>query len=470
MPLVLELVCSNLIHERRRLPIKNNIISFFGLHENDIQSCIETFKDNTLHIYITLTSRGIRCPECGKYIKTIKDYRYSTINNAIFIKRKCIIHYNRRRYVCKQCKCTINEINPFIDEYKNISTETVDNVLKLLKDYNHTFASVARETNLSKTKVIQIFDEHVQPERKPLSISICIDEFYFSRKANKKYCLLIIDFTRGNIIDILKSREKSVFKYYLRCIPIEERNKVKYVSIDMNTNYKEVAAHYFTNAVICADSFHVMKHINTALDSIRKRIMRRYEHNKKSHEYYLLKYKSDLLFMDSSTDEFITKKYNKHYKYLLSNQQLLDYMLSIDSDLYTAYYLRERYSLFNQQEYSEDTLPEFLDPLINLFLDSCVEEMVEVGHTLSTWRNEILNSFLTLEKKVTDKTGKRTKTIARVSNGPIEGRNKYIKLLLKLANGYSNFERFRNRAMYVLNKFEKPSNEKLPNKVKRHKT
>ena len=39
--------------------------------------------------------------------------------------------------------------------------------------------------------------------------------------------------------------------------------------------------------------------------------------------------------------------------------------------------------------------------------------------------------------------------------------------MLNLANGYSNFERFRNRAMYCENLYETYSVDKLPNKVKR---
>ena len=39
--------------------------------------------------------------------------------------------------------------------------------------------------------------------------------------------------------------------------------------------------------------------------------------------------------------------------------------------------------------------------------------------------------------------------------------------MLKLANGYSNFERFRNRAMYCENYYEIYSEEKLLNTVKR---
>lgn len=37
---------------------------------------------------------------------------------------------------------------------------------------------------------------------------------------------------------------------------------------------------------------------------------------------------------------------------------------------------------------------------------------------------------------------------------PIEGRNRTVKIILRLANGYTNFNRFRNRVLYVLNKYE----------------
>ena len=39
--------------------------------------------------------------------------------------------------------------------------------------------------------------------------------------------------------------------------------------------------------------------------------------------------------------------------------------------------------------------------------------------------------------------------------------------MLKLANGYSNFDRFRNRVMCSENLYDTYSKEKLPNTVKR---
>jgi hypothetical protein len=82
-----------------------------------------------------------------------------------------------------------------------------------------------------------------------------------------------------------------------------------------------------------------------------------------------------------------------------------------------------------------------------------------IGSTLDNWKEEIANSFIPYKRH-------NGKTV-RLSNGKIEGKNSYIKKMLKLANGYSNFERFRNRAMYCENYFETYSIEKLPNTVKR---
>ena len=55
-------------------------------------------------------------------------------------------------------------------------------------------------------------------------------------------------------------------------------------------NYRDIAHKYFPNALCCADSFHVIKYINDALDKIRCKVMNRYKNNKNSDEYLSLKY------------------------------------------------------------------------------------------------------------------------------------------------------------------------------------
>ena len=55
----------------------------------------------------------------------------------------------------------------------------------------------------------------------------------------------------------------------------------------------------------------------------------------------------------------------------------------------------------------------------------------------------------------------------RVSNGPIEGKNSYIKKILFNANGFVNFERARNKIMYSQNHSQRFSPNKKQRVIKR---
>jgi transposase len=140
-------------------------------------------------------------------------------------------------------------------------------------------------------------------------------------------------------------------------------------------------------------------------------------------------------------------------------------ILDIHPDLFKAWNLKERYMRFDKADLSEQDRSSHLAKLIDDFISSDIPEMMSMGLTLSNWRQEILNTFHTMNKTVTSSDGSRKSITARVTSGPVEGRNKYIKILLKLANGYVNFNRFRNRAMYVLNRSESYSSDKLENGI-----
>ncbi|NLZ16018.1 MAG: transposase, partial [Erysipelotrichaceae bacterium] len=73
------------------------------------------------------------------------------------------------------------------------------------------------------------------------------------------------------------------------------------------------------------------------------------------------------------------------------------------------------------------------------------EGLVRVANTYNKWKIEIANAIT-----VRNENGKR------YSNGPAEGLNNAIKTLIKDANGYRNFERFRKRVLLVLGKRKDP--------------
>ena len=81
-----------------------------------------------------------------------------------------------------------------------------------------------------------------------------------------------------------------------------------------------------------------------------------------------------------------------------------------------------------------------LEELIKRFRECTIVELSSFASTLNKWKKEIVNSL-----RVYSELNHRT-----VSNAIIENRNKIIKNVKHNANGYRNWERFRNRLMYVL--------------------
>lgn len=341
------------------------------------------------------------------------------------------------------------EEDPFTSDGNRISDKTVLNILETLKRYNVPFRQAGEMYSLSTRGIMKIFDRYVNMKRLPLSRIICLDEIYFSRTRRKKYVLVIINFTNRAILDILKDRDKSTLSSYLRKLSFEEKDRVEYVGIDMNDNYRDICSIYFRNAFIVADSYHVIRHVHNALDNVRKRIMRRYEDDKRSDQYYLLKYRDELLFeKDPLSAEHRKVKRNHHFHYDLSEAELLEMTLKIDRQLKDAYELYHQYIRFNDTNYEDaaKTIND-LNDIINDYRISGIKEFEELADTLNNWKAGIANSFMKYRG-------------FRVSNGPIEGRNSMIKKILKIANGYTNFSRFRNRAMYCLNRYSTHSFKK----------
>lgn len=415
---------------------------FADVNEDEFELNKEFEKSGIIYKEVRLKNRGCRCLKCGTFTTKIKEYRLKKFIHSIYNNIQTVVLFHQRRFVCPSCGHTQMEKDPFRSDGNKVSDKTINDILDMLKRYNVPFKQVGEYFHLTTRAIIKIFDKYVNIKRNELTSVICIDEIYFSRHRKKKYVLVIINFYNRAILDVLKDRDKSTITSYLRKIAVEERNRVEYVGIDMNDNYRDLIPIFFKNATIVADSFHVVKHISKALDDVRKRIMRRYEDDKKSDEYYMLKYRSELLFVeDTLSNEFKKVKRNHHFHYDLSEFNLLEMMLKIDDGLRKAYELYHEYIRFNNTDYV-DTIKTLndLNEIINDFKLSDIKEFVEVANTLNNWKAEIVNSFIKFRGQ-------------RVSNGPIEGRNSLIKKILKIANGYSNFKRFRNRVMYCLNRY-----------------
>ena len=98
------------------------------------------------------------------------------------------------------------------------------------------------------------------------------------------------------------------------------------------------------------------------------------------------------------------------------------------------------------------TAEKNLKVLIKEFRSAGSEEMRAFGDTMARWRQEFINSFIVVanEYRVSSVDGRVVSRKIKITSAIIERQNSSLKILKKVTMSMGNWERFRNRALYVL--------------------
>ena len=88
------------------------IISTLNLPENKIKDIQIFIINGVFHLKITLTKVDTLCPFCGGKT-SIKEYELRSYHHLPFAGIPSVIDWHRRRFICKDCRKTFSESNPF---------------------------------------------------------------------------------------------------------------------------------------------------------------------------------------------------------------------------------------------------------------------------------------------------------------------------------------------------------------------
>ena len=426
--------------------------NFLSIDETIIEDIKVITTLNNVIIYIILKRKECSCPNCSSLKVELKEYKIKRFNHSFFLGKETTFFHKYRRFRCLKCGKTFSETSPFTPKKGKESFETIRLILDYARSYTRTWKDIAKLAHTSDTTAINIFDRYVNPPRGNLSRVICIDECYNKHQFSKAYSAVFFNFLDRKLLDVIDGRDKGNLIRYFSKISKEERYNVEYIVTDMWESYLDVASILFPHAIVAIDSFHVIKEIGSALDLVRRRIMRRYKKGTK--EYYLLKKWHKVIY--NVQDPFDKKQKVKGYDNKWINaydiQQLI---LKLDDELAYAqhYYMLYRY-------HNEHSSKEEFTKRIEMFIGDSniikIEEFIPIVNMLSNWKPWILNSFIKVDG-------------IRLSNGPIEGFNSFFKRLLYVSNGISTYQRFRNRLMFCYNKIDHISRATPFKKPKRGK-
>ena len=326
-----------------------------------------------------------------------------------------------------------NDSTNIVLKNERIAKSTKIQILLDLKE-DHTFKYIAQKNNVSLQTVIDILESHINPVRKTLPEVICIDEFKNLRSAEGKYAFLILDPLAHKVVDVLEDRKTETLEKYFYSIPWDERKKVKYIVSDMYYPYRTLIKQFFPYAIHVIDAYHYTEYVSNAFNDVRIRIQKQFAENTK--EYRVIKNNWKLL--STFIKEIPSKDmYNTYQQKYTSPSDIINDCLTLSNELTSAYSMYQDFLLTINNVYLHNA-EEFISQWINTLNETEIKEFHNIKNTFVHWKDEIVNSFI--------RFGER-----RLHNGYIEGMNNHIKVIKRISYGYTNFQHFRARIMYIIN-------------------
>ena len=360
------------------------------------------------HIELELPRCKHSCPCCGAETDRIHDYRKQKIKDISAFGKDVYLYLRKRRYACDGCGKRFYEKNSFLPRYHRMTSRKN---ARIIEDFRDTVSAsyIARKHNISTTTALRYFNL-VNYSCKALPEVLSIDEFK-GNAGGEKYQTILTDARDRKIIDILPNRKKAdMIRYFRR---FKNRKEVKYVVIDMNPHFREVAEVCFPQATIVIDRYHVTRQAIWALERVRRE-----EQKHLSADW---------------------RRFCKHSKALLNKppnklkedeQEKLRIILGLSTRLEQAYFLKNDF-LFLMHSPNSVVAEELLADWIYRAESSHLSEFRECTRAIHNWGKLILNSFN-----------------VPFTNGFTEGCNNKTKVLKRVCYGMRNFPRFRNRILH----------------------
>lgn len=415
-----------------------DILSLLGIQKEKV-AFIDGFHvdEKEDKIVISLIDDRPSCPHCNSKNIKIHDYYKVIINNSIIKERLMHVEIDMRRYKCKDCGKTFKQNFSFYNPGESISVVTKLAIKESLKE-NVSYSFIARQYGVSTNEVIDIFDSMPRQPKLLLSEVICVDEFHFSNRNHPKlkYPFVISNPFKGEIIDIIESRRWDYLREYFCKINYLERSRVKYFVSDMNESYRSLKKAFFKDAVHIIDHFHVMKLFNNAIQKIRTKIMKEKGNEDETKEYRFLK-KNWKMFVCNREKLKKFRKVNERTGVVYDWEIIVDKTLRKYPKLYYAYWTREEFNKTVVKLTSWYQTKQALDFFLQKLAHCEIEEMQEIAKTFSNWYEELINSY------------SKTTYGFFLSNAIAEANNDNIQTLVDVSYGLGNFERSRNRILYI---------------------
>lgn len=365
--------------------------------------------DQCMLVYIDrLGKRLLRCGVCRQRCLEVHDVRREREWRDLSMRKLPLkLRYRPRRVECPRCGVHVEDF-PWAESWARVTTALSNAVAVLARELS--WKGTAREYGLNWKSVATIVKRAVQyglkHRKRPPVHAIGIDEV--SRRKGQVYLTVVYDLERRVLLWVGDDRtEEAVRPFFTKEMGKRRCQTLQVVCMDMWAAYAKLVRDHAVNAQILFDRFHIVKHLNEAVDAARRDLWRRLTTKErvsfKGTRWLLLKNPWNL---------------NGGQKERLST------LVSWNSPLVRAWYLKESFQLF--WTYKQPWRAK--------------QHLLKWMNSAMRSRLEPFKKFVGMLRSHLDGILAWTKT--RLSNGAVEGMNNKIKSISHRSFGFRTAENF----------------------------
>ena len=367
--------------------------------------------DNCIEATVVYRRDEVTCPRCGKVTAKVHDRRRQNKQDRRLRDKAVFLTLIKRRFRCLWCSKVFTEPDEVFGPRRRSSYRFREYLGQ--EALHQTVRRTAGKEKVGEGLVRRCVAEGIGRMLKAVEVTetpefIGLDEFSVSGR--RLYHTAICDLVKREVMEVVEGRGKQRVEEYLDSLSSPE--VVKGVAMDMHEAFRQAVRMCLPRARIVVDKFHLVRHINGALDRVRSRLQ---GGNRRGRKQDLFKSRYTLLKgAERLTDWERTRLNQLFYHY---------------PELERAWLLKERFRTWYKGRDRGPAEVE-LDALQRVISDTYLPEFKALLHTLANWREEILNYF-----------------DYPISNGFVEGKNNRIKTIKRMAYGYRNMDNFRLRIL-----------------------
>jgi transposase len=250
--------------------LHNHYRLLLGLDEFwQVQSVDLSLEEHRVEIHLERHGKG-QCPDCGVECP-LADHgpeRAWRHLDTMQFETRIVARVPRTR--CEKCGVKTMEV-PWAGKHSRFTLMFEAFAIDVMQSCSSVSkaAGLLRLNWRSAHQIMQRAVERGLERRQVDEVKHCgMDEKSF-RKGHR-YISLLIDLDSSRVLEVAEDRTEDSARKLWETLPESQRRQVKAVAMDMWKPYENAASEMVPEADVVHDKFHVAKHINEAVDQVRR--------------------------------------------------------------------------------------------------------------------------------------------------------------------------------------------------------